>query len=98
MVELANEPFARIELDPALREHSPILANLLELYAHDFSEFHSLTFSRALGSPCNAIESLSELILGGGQSHTLLVWQSNLFVSRGMARIGNFSHLNRSVM
>jgi predicted acetyltransferase len=36
------KPSARIELDPALREHVPILANLLELYAHDFSEFHSL--------------------------------------------------------
>ena len=42
MAEHANEPSARIELDPALREHAPILANLLELYAHDFSEFHAL--------------------------------------------------------
>jgi predicted acetyltransferase len=37
-----DKPSPRIELDPALREHAPILANLLELYAHDFSEFHSL--------------------------------------------------------
>ena len=42
MVEHASEPSARIELDPALPEHVPILANLLELYAHDFSEFHRL--------------------------------------------------------
>jgi predicted acetyltransferase len=42
MTEHANKPPARIELDPALREHAPILANLLELYAHDFSEFHGL--------------------------------------------------------
>jgi len=27
---------------PAAPEHAPILANLLELYAHDFSEFHNL--------------------------------------------------------
>jgi len=33
---------------------------------------------------------------GDGQSQALLVWQSNLFVSRRMARIGNFSHLSRS--
>ena len=33
---------ASIQLEVALREQSPILANLLELYAHDFSEFHSL--------------------------------------------------------
>jgi predicted acetyltransferase len=41
MTESANKSPARIELDPAMREHAPILANLLELYAHDFSEFHS---------------------------------------------------------
>jgi predicted acetyltransferase len=28
-----------LQLEPALPEQSPILANLLELYAHDFSEF-----------------------------------------------------------
>jgi predicted acetyltransferase len=42
MTEHTNKPFARIELDLALREQSQTLANLLELYAHDFSEFHSL--------------------------------------------------------
>jgi predicted acetyltransferase len=31
---------AHIELVPAAPEQEPILANLLELYAHDFSEFH----------------------------------------------------------
>jgi predicted acetyltransferase len=33
---------ARIELILAAPEHQPVLANLLELYAHDFSEFHDL--------------------------------------------------------
>lgn len=28
-----------VEIIPALPEHEPVLANLLELYAHDFSEF-----------------------------------------------------------
>jgi predicted acetyltransferase len=37
-----DRPAADIQLDPALREQSPILANLLELYAHDFSEFQHL--------------------------------------------------------
>ena len=27
---------------PAALEHAPVLANLLELYAHDFSEFHEI--------------------------------------------------------
>ena len=31
-----------IQVIPALAEQEPILANLLELYAHDFSEFHDL--------------------------------------------------------
>ena len=31
-----------IEVVPALAEQQPILDNLLELYAHDFSEFHEI--------------------------------------------------------
>jgi predicted acetyltransferase len=31
-----------VEVIPALPEQQPILANLLELYAHDFSEFQNL--------------------------------------------------------
>jgi predicted acetyltransferase len=31
-----------LEIIPATPEQEPILANLLELYAHDFSEFHPL--------------------------------------------------------
>jgi predicted acetyltransferase len=42
MTAHADKPSVRVELDPALLEQMPILANLLELYAHDFSEFHSL--------------------------------------------------------
>ena len=42
MNECADKPPASVEVDPALREHAPILANLLELYAHDFSELHIL--------------------------------------------------------
>jgi predicted acetyltransferase len=33
---------AHIELIPAALDQEPILANLLELYAHDFSEFHNV--------------------------------------------------------
>jgi predicted acetyltransferase len=32
----------QIEVTPALAEQQPILANLLELYAHDFSELHEI--------------------------------------------------------
>jgi predicted acetyltransferase len=33
---------ARIEVVPAAPDEEPILANLVQLYAHDFSEFHDL--------------------------------------------------------
>ncbi len=35
-------PDLRVELIPAAAEQAPVLANLIELYAHDFSEFHDL--------------------------------------------------------
>jgi predicted acetyltransferase len=37
-----DRPPPDIQLELALPGQSPILANLLELYAHDFSEFHPL--------------------------------------------------------
>lgn len=33
---------AKVEVIPATEEDAPILANLLELYAHDFSAFHEI--------------------------------------------------------
>jgi len=42
MMERAEKPSAHIEIIPARPEQEPVLANLLELYAHDFSEFHDL--------------------------------------------------------
>ena len=37
-----NKHSAHIELVPALPDQESVIANLLELYAHDFSEFHPL--------------------------------------------------------
>jgi predicted acetyltransferase len=42
MTTLADMPFGQVEIIPAATEQEPILANLLELYAHDFSEFHDV--------------------------------------------------------
>ena len=42
MTKHAAKLYAHIEVIPATPEQEPILANLLELYAHDFSEFHDL--------------------------------------------------------
>jgi predicted acetyltransferase len=42
MTSLLETPLLHIEVVPAAPEQEPILANLLELYAHDFSEFSDL--------------------------------------------------------
>jgi predicted acetyltransferase len=46
MTRHAERPSTHIEVIPAAREQEPILANLLELYAHDFSEFHDLDLGK----------------------------------------------------
>jgi predicted acetyltransferase len=42
MTTNVKKPPANIELVPAALEQQPVLANLIELYAHDFSEFDGL--------------------------------------------------------
>jgi predicted acetyltransferase len=42
MARHPESPSTQIEVVPAAPDEEPILANLLELYAHDFSEFHEI--------------------------------------------------------
>ena len=42
MIKRPEKPPLNIEIFPAAQEQESILANLLELYAHDFSEFHDV--------------------------------------------------------
>jgi predicted acetyltransferase len=42
MTKNAERPLGHLEVIPAALEQEPILANLLELYVHDFSEFHQV--------------------------------------------------------
>lgn len=42
MAKRAEKRSAHLQVMPAAAEQAPILAHLLELYAHDFSEFHHL--------------------------------------------------------
>jgi predicted acetyltransferase len=42
MTNQSEKEIAHIQVIPAEAKQEPILANLLELYAHDFSEFHDL--------------------------------------------------------
>ncbi|MCI0336653.1 MAG: GNAT family N-acetyltransferase [Acidobacteria bacterium] len=42
MTKLSEKPLVHIEVIAAVPEQEPILANLLELYSHDFSEFYDI--------------------------------------------------------
>jgi predicted acetyltransferase len=42
MARDAEKPFVHIEVIPATLEQETVLANLMELYAYDFSDFHDL--------------------------------------------------------
>src|SRR5580700_11963170 len=42
MMNPSERPSRHVEVLPAVADQETILANLLELYAHDFSEFHDL--------------------------------------------------------
>ena len=42
MTKRPAKPTANVDVIPAVQEQAPILANLFELYGHDFSEFHDL--------------------------------------------------------
>ena len=44
MNERTRRPLPRIEVIAATQDQEPILTNLLELYARDFSEFHEVEF------------------------------------------------------
>jgi predicted acetyltransferase len=42
MLRYVSVLYVNLEVIPAAPDQEPILANLLELYAHDFNEFHNL--------------------------------------------------------
>jgi hypothetical protein len=46
MAKPLKDPSVKIELISASPEQQPILANLLELYAQDFSEFHPIELGK----------------------------------------------------
>ncbi len=70
MIERAEKPSAHVEVIPARPEQEPILANLLELYAHDFSEFRDLE----LGSDGRFGYSCLPLYWSEPGRHPFLVW------------------------
>jgi predicted acetyltransferase len=90
MIKRAEKPSADIEVIPARPEQEPILANLLELYAHDFSEFQDLE----LGSDGRFGYSCLSLYWSEPGRHPFLVWVEGklaglILVKRGSAVSGD---------
>ena len=84
MTSLPEKPLLPIEVVPAAPEQEPILANLLELYAHDFSEFTAV----ALGADGRFGYPRLPLYWTEPDRHPLLVrvegkWAGFVLVKRG---------------
>jgi predicted acetyltransferase len=71
VTESAAKPRARIEVIPATAEQEPVLANLLQLYAHDFSEFFDVPL--AADGRFGEYKNLSLYWREAGR-HPVLVW------------------------
>ena len=90
MTKRAEKPSAPVEIIPAQPEQESILANLLELYAHDFSEFLDLE----LGSDGRFGYSCLPLYWSDLGRHPFLVWVEGklaglVLVKRGSEVSGN---------
>jgi len=60
----------QIEITPADRDQEPVLANLLQLYAHDFSEFHKVE----LGADGRFAYQQLPLYWSDPERHPFLIW------------------------
>ena len=96
-MEPAEKRSAQIEVIPARPEQEPILANLLELYAHDFSEFHDLELGPDgrfgyLGLPLYWSESGRHpfLVWVGGKLAGLISPGTPRPKTLGLSRVSNF--------
>ncbi len=65
-----SDKLAQVEVAPARPEQETILANLLELYAHDFSEFHNV----AIGADGKFGYKALSLYWSEPDWHPFLVW------------------------
>jgi predicted acetyltransferase len=90
VINPAAKPFADVVLIPARPEQEPILANLLELYAYDFSEFTDLE----LGADGRFGYGSLGLYWSEAGRHPFLVWVEGklaglVLVKRGSEVSGN---------
>jgi predicted acetyltransferase len=83
-------PLMKIEVVPATKEQAPILANLLQLYAHDFSEFHDVE----IGADGRFIYKPLPLYWSEPGRHPFLIWADDklagfVLIKKGSEVSGN---------
>jgi predicted acetyltransferase len=83
-------PLMKIEVVPAASEQAPVLANLLQLYAHDFSEFHDVE----IGADGRFVYKHLPLYWSEPGRHPFLVWVGDelagfVLVKKGSETSGN---------
>jgi predicted acetyltransferase len=85
MTQPAEKRSAYIEVIPALIEQEPIFANLLELYAHDFSDFYDLALA------ANGRFGYSDLPLYWSEPHRhpFLVWMDGKLIGFVLVKQGS---------
>ncbi len=76
---------ANIEVTPARRDQEAILANLLELYAHDFSEFHDV----AVGPDGRFGYKSLPLYWSEGERHPFLVFAEGRLAGFALVKRGS---------
>jgi predicted acetyltransferase len=90
MTDPAEKLISRVEVLPAPAEQAPILANLLQLYAHDFSEFLNVE----IGTDGRFTYNPLSLYWSEAGRHPFLIWVDGklagfAFVKKGSAISGN---------
>ncbi len=93
MMERIQKPHPDVEVIPAGPEQISVVGNLLELYAHDFSEFHSVE----IGSNGRfGYESLP-LYWSEPERHPFLIWAHGRLVGLALVKKGSQAFGNQSV-
>jgi predicted acetyltransferase len=93
MTGRTGEPSAHIEVLPAAPEQQTILANLLELYAHDFSEFHDVE----IGEDGRFGYSSLPLYWSEPGRHPFLVWVDGKLAGFVLVKRGLGVSCNRTI-
>jgi predicted acetyltransferase len=85
MTRKPDKPFAKIDVILARQEQESVLANLLQLYAHDFSEFHDID----IGADGRFVYKNLPLYWSEPDRHAFLVWADGNLAGFALVKRGS---------